>query len=62
MGSHSNNKVQNEENEWKTGENIPKNCNFSKKLFTKSSNLLIHHLLNQGGVCSKKWRELGFVY
>ena len=54
MGSHFNNKVQNEENEWKTGENIPKNCNFSKKLFTKSSNLLIHHLLNRGGLCSKK--------
>ena len=46
--------MQNEENEWKTGENIPKNCNFFKKLFTKSSNLLIHHLLNRGGVCSKK--------
>ena len=43
MGSHSNNKVQNEENEWKIGENIPKNSNFSKKLFTKS-----RYLLNRG--------------
>ena len=24
------------------------------KLFTKSSNLLIHDLLNRGGICSKK--------
>jgi len=38
MGSHSNNKVKNEENEWKIGENIPKNgSNFSK-----------NYLLNRG--------------
>ena len=30
------------------------------KLFTKSSNLLIHDLLNRGGVCSKKMKGAGF--
>ena len=38
MGSHLISKIQNEENEWKIGQNIPKNKEF---LFTKLNFLLI---------------------